>query len=87
MGWYFTAVPARLTLGVIIKFNRFLGVASLPIWFFLIVLNVIVICLFMYEFLVGIGYKIKNKTLAVAFLLWIFVWALIPVYLIKHFVK
>lgn len=84
--FYFMLEPARMAVGVIIKFNRLLGAASLSIVLLLGILNAIILSLFVLEFL-GIGSKIKNKVIGAAFKFAIFVWVLMPIYLMKHFIK
>ena len=74
--------PCRQALNSIAKVSPSLAIASLPILLLFGVLTAAVISLFIYEFYVGIGYKIRNRAGGMAFAVCLFGWVIFPLHFI-----
>lgn len=75
--------PLRRTLIAIASFSPLLGIPFLLVVLLFGVLLAIVTCLFIYEFLVGIGNHINNKFGGIVFALCILGWVLMPLHFIN----
>jgi len=80
---YIYLEPYRTLLNLIAKFSLYLAIALLPTLLFMGLLTAIVVVLFVYEFLLGIGNKIKRKSVGVVFHLCVMGWVVLPIHLLR----
>jgi hypothetical protein len=80
---YIFLEPYRKLLNLIAKFSPYLAIALVPTLLFMGLLTAIVIVLFIYEFLLGIGNKIKNKSVGYVFHLCVMGWVLLPIRVLR----
>lgn len=79
---YLFLEPCRRALNALAKFNRALALASLPLLLLAGALTAAAICLFVYEFHVGVGGKLKNKAAGLGLGLFMIGWVFIPLHFI-----
>jgi hypothetical protein len=81
---YLFLEPSRNVFNALVRFSPALAIASLPLLLLVGLLTAVVTCLFVVEYLAGVGKHVKNK--AVGYLLFCLVmgWAFLPFPLIAH---
>lgn len=80
---YLFLEPCRRALNAVAKVSPGLAIASLPLLLLTGALTALVVSLFVYEFFVGIGHKIKNKAVGLAFVVCVFAWVILPLHFIN----